>query len=204
MRSLPWTGITILLSASLAPWAQAQTTINPVTTTAISGYNAAQLTWLAVGEGPIGIKAVRWFEDGDKPCFMQIYQRALSGSPVSDFGAQLDICGGNDIGVPGAGSWEKTVTFDGYPRYYIRGVSVCTNNNSNHRLKGIRIYAAKVWATEERVDQLSTKDEKDRPNCANWHPAVFCPADNIASALVVHHSDKEVTGLALRCRRVDY
>lgn len=49
-----------------------------------------------------------------------------------------------------------------------------------------------------------TIDQKEQPNCANWDTPVFCPANNVASAVVVHHNDREITGLALRCRRVEY
>jgi hypothetical protein len=146
-----------------------------------------------------------WDEDGDKPCDMEIDPRALSGPASSGSSpASMDICGNPEPSLAGTTSQRKTVSFGGNPRHYLRGVAVCTNNNDNHRLKGIRIYAAKVWLAPEQVDELSASDQADRPNCATWHPAVYCPADQIASALVVHHSDKEITGLGLRCRKVEW
>ena len=203
MRWLSWGVFGWIVLSGGATVATGQTTVGPVTTTAISGYNAAELTWLAVGEGPFGINEVSWWEDSDKPCFMRIGVRTLK-EPAS-FGGQQQI----DICNPGlvdyfVGTETKTVTFQSNPRHVVRGVAACTNNKDNHRLKGVRIYAAKVWTTSEQVEELSVSDQEDRPNCATWHRAVYCPVDQIASALVVHHSDKEITGLALRCRKVEY
>ncbi len=84
--------------------------------------------------------------------------------------------------------WTKAVRFNGNPRYFIRGVAICNNNKGNQRLKGVRIYAAKVWATEERVDGLTSSEAEDHPNCSTWDNPVYCPANNVASAVVVHHN----------------
>jgi hypothetical protein len=200
-RTPGWIVLALATVALVTP-AYGQRTVNPVTTTAISGFNASDLTWLAVGEGDFGISGLSWDEDGDKPCRMWVQPRALSNAAAGG-GGQMDICG--PVAVPFVvGSLTMTVSFDGNARYFIRGIAACTNGQSNHRLKGVRIYAAKVWTTEEPVDALAASDEEDRPNCSQWHSAVYCPTGQIASAIVAHHSDREITGLALRCRRVEY
>ena len=132
----------------------------------------------------------------------------VGAAPALDYavpgaGGQMDICGGSAVPFV-VGSLTKTVSFDGNARYFVRGIAACTNTRSNHRVKGVWIYAAKVWATQEQVDALSASDQEDRPNCDQWHSAVYCPTGQIASAIVAHHSDREITGLALRCRRVEY
>jgi hypothetical protein len=201
MRRLGWITLALAAAGAVTP-VQGQRTVNPVTTTAISGFNASDLTWLAVGEGDFGISGLSWDEDGDKPCRIWVQPRALDYA-VPGAGAQMDICGSTGLSVMG-GSLIKTVSFDGNPRHFVRGIAACTNSQSNHRLKGVRIYAAKVWATQEQVDGLSVSDQEDRPNCSQWHTAAYCPTGHIASAIVVHHSDQEITGLALRCRPVEY
>lgn len=201
MRTLGW--ITLALATGAGATAgHGQHTVNPVTTTSISGFNASDLTWLAVGEGDFGIAGLSWDEDGDKPCRMWAQPRALDYA-VPGAGPQMDICGAAAVPFV-VGSITKTVAFDGNARYFVRGIAACTNGQSNHRLKGVRIYAAKVWANQNPVDGLSASDEEDRPNCSQWHTAVYCPSGQIASAIVAHHSDKEITGLSLRCRRVAY
>lgn len=191
------------LAFGAAPGVTAQTTVNPVTTTAVSGFTSTDVTWLAVGEGPVGVMGLSWSEDGDKPCTFQVFQRALQGSVASSWTQPMDICGVYTSN-PFTANSSKTISFEDHARYYVRGIRVCNNNRDNHRLKGVRIYAAKVWSTREQVDELSASEMEDRTNCATWDSPVYCPADHIASAIVVHHSEDEITGLALRCRRVSY
>jgi hypothetical protein len=182
--------------------AAAQELVDPVTTTAISGYGSNEVTWLNAGMSGSGLYAVSWSEAADKPCFMVVARRSLSNNGqltdgVSDI---LNGCGGT--------SSTKTASFEQHERYFIRGLAVCTNNNDNHRLKGVRIYAAKVWLTKQDVQTLSVSEEASRTNCATWHAAVYCPAGTIAAAIVVHPTGAspniEITGLALRCKKVHY
>lgn len=195
----------LLLAAALAgigaSGAAAQRTVDPVTTTEVSGFRSSEVTWLAVGEGLLGISGLGWSEDGDKPCWMQVYQRALQGEVTSSWTDPMDICGVR-TSHPFSVDSGKSILFGDNPRYFVRGIRACNNNRDNHRLKGVRIYAAKVWATRAQIDELSHSEAEDRTNCATWDAPVYCPDGQIASAVVVHHSDDEITGLALRCRRV--
>jgi hypothetical protein len=135
---------------------------------------------------------------------MQAQARSLASGSAEE-GGRIELCSGSGMNYsPLPQSSSRTVSFTYDVRYFIRGIAVCNNNNSNHRLKGIRIYPAKVWVTQQRVDELTAKEEASHTNCASWSSAEYCPANQVASAIVVHHSDKEITGLALRCRRVDY
>lgn len=182
--------------------------VDPVHTTNVSGYaNSGETTWLAKGPGEYGIDAISWHEVGDKPCAFTVRAKSLSPSSRSGSSEQMSICDGgfrlpqNWLYNPSPNGDTKTVVFDGNPRHYLRGIAVCTNNDNNHRLKGIRIYPASV-DTDGNVNNLSSQESASRTNCATWHAAVYCPNGQVASGIAVKHSDREVTGIALRCRRV--
>jgi hypothetical protein len=203
MRVQSWV-VTVLAVGGSTRTATAQRTVDPVTTTTVSGFTSSVVTWLAVdGGGTNGISAVTWREDMDKPCFMSVTPRNLVEGTQALPNA-MDICGVYTTPAFGGINTERTLTLASNPRYFVRGVAVCNNDKSNHRLKGVRIYPAKVWATQEQVDELSWNQQTSLTNCERWDSAVYCPADSVASAIVVHHSTKEITGLALRCRRVTY
>jgi hypothetical protein len=100
-------------------------------------------------------------------------------------------------------SW-KTVSFANRPRYFIRGVAVCKTSNDNNRIKGIRIYPAKVWHTARDIEPIHEPEEVSRTNCGQWEPARFCPTNYIAVQLMVYHRPHQITGLGLKCRPVTY
>ena len=192
-----------LVAAGSASAVTAQRTVDPVSTTAVSGYTSSDVTWLSVGgAGNVAIKGLTWREDADKPCHMAISERGLAEATPWD-APSMDICGIVSSYLI-ATATERVLSFDANPRYFLRGIAVCNNDKSNHRLKGIRIYAAKVWSTQQQVDELTMSQQTSLTNCDRWDSAVYCPADNVASAVVVHHNNKEITGLALRCRPIDY
>lgn len=183
-------------------------TVDPVQTSNISGFaNSGETTWLAKGPGEYGIDALSWHEVGDKPCAFTVRSKSLSAGSASGSSERMNICGAgfslpsNPIYNPSANGDARTVVFDGNPRHYLRGIAVCTNNDNNHRVKGIRIYPASV-GTDGTVTNLNSNESASRTNCATWHAPVYCPNGQIASGIAVKHTDNEVTGIGLRCRRV--
>jgi hypothetical protein len=93
---------------------------------------------------------------------------------------------------------------------FIYGVAACTSGvgGNAERLKGVKVYRAKVTETGE-WQRVSTPAIFDRPNCKTWHAAAMCDEGYLASELVVNYqvenSQKEehaFTGLNLRCRKI--
>lgn len=184
------------------------TLVDPVHVTSVSGFRDDELTWVAFGPGTTGVQGVRVRENYDKPCALEISGKSLEQGSRDEGDEELNICTDGFQFPQGALSFlnglstsDKAVVFDGNPRHYLRGIAVCTNNNNNHRLKGIRIYPASV-GTDATVNALGSYEEFRQTNCSQWHTAVYCPSGQVASGLAVHHSDEEITGIALRCRRV--
>ena len=194
-----------LLALVLGVWlwpaaARADVTTDPdsASVSNVSGYTgkkgdvkAVSLDW--------GLKTVTWYEKADKPCKLTISARDLYDPDklvaTSDY--ELDICGG-------AASNKKLVSFTDSRRNFIRGVAVCTTDkkdSSDNRLKGIKIFAAKV-TTDGQVTELTTFEKNEHTNCAKWRKAVYCPAGHVAHGIQIHHTDGYFRGLAVKCRKV--
>ena len=207
----PLPTIVLALSAMGVPsFARAQLTVDPVTTTGISGYRGS-VTWLAAVSSLTAMNGVEWDEHSDKPCTMGLRVGTLTTPAYGDYvpGAHIEICGGNEHFIfPLTANSARTVQLTRLGEY-VRGIQVCTTNANNHRLKGIRLYSATVayhvslgpvWPASVSVTNVAGSEESTQANCATWNSAVYCPANQIASALVVHHTAEEIVGLALRCR----
>ncbi len=144
----------------------------------------------------MGIKEIRWSEKGDKPCSMLVRTRALD--------LTIDKTGYESVSLCGSNSSEKKVEFRNR-RYFLRGIAACTTNkksSSKNRLKGIRIYPARV-AASGTVTNINTFEEERRHHCDTWFPPVFCSDGEIASGVNIYYEDDVFRGLGLRCRSVE-
>ncbi len=144
----------------------------------------------------MGIKEIRWSEKGDKPCSMLARTRPLDST--------IDKTGYESVSFCGTGSSEKKVEFRD-SRYFLRGIAACMTEKKSsrkNRLKGIRIYPARV-AANGSVTAMNTYEEERRHHCDTWFPAVFCGNDEIASGINIYYEDGTFRGLGLRCRRVE-
>jgi hypothetical protein len=211
MRRSMRTMVLVLAVIGVPSWAGAQRTVDPVTVTDVSGYRAS-VTWLAAGAGFDAASGLEWDERGDKPCVMYLHVGALAGTGYNVYrqGDRLNICGGSDSFMyPLSANSARRVQLS-EAREVIRGIQVCSTNASNHRLKGVRIFSGAVYHHEAQtafparagVNQGAPPEQSTQANCAVWHRAVYCPNDHVASGLVVHHTQDEIVGMALRCRRV--
>ncbi|MFN0181319.1 MAG: hypothetical protein ACKVZ0_21130 [Gemmatimonadales bacterium] len=210
--------ISIALGALLAGGLQAQKTINPLAQTGLSGSPGGQTTIL--GNSTVGyteaLQEIRWTEYADQPCLLTITTGYFYGSP-NPYRPELKICDWprrsgsglfpsvKELGstTEEVASW-KTVKFANNPRYFIRGVAVCKSSKDNNRIKGIRIYPAKVWTSPRAIDVINDPDEASRTNCGTWDAPAFCPANYIAVQLMVYHRPHQITGLGLTCRQIEY
>ena len=146
-----------------------------------------------------GLRGVDWFEDGDQPCRLGTYWRTLTAGTEVYTNGDFDHCAG-------AAGNRKQVGFWDNPRYLVRGIAVCSSktDKNEQRMKGIRLYAAKVWLTKPEVEELTTAVEEDHANCGTWNAPVFCPSDQAATGLIIQRLDRSITGLGLKCRPIQY
>jgi hypothetical protein len=203
LRSLTIAASLALLGATAPAIASPSPTTDPgsATDTGTSG-NTGKAANVQIGSVMHwGLRAVTWWERNNRPCKLRLSARSLEDGQqsVTFTGNTLDICGGN----PGASSM-RNVNFDANPRYFVRGIAACTtdkNDSANNRLKGIKIYPARV-TRQGAVTPLNSFEKVERNNCKFWHPPVHCPAGHIAYGVRVHHNGDSFRGLGLRCRKV--
>ena len=172
------------------------------TTTAYSGWAGAveSSETGALSGQQLGIMGISWAEEGDAPCRLGLYARDIEdGSEWVHYNTIFNHCDGT------GGNWKYAHFIDN-PRYFVRGLAVCSSQNDNNykRLKGIKIIAAKVWLTQPEVESLTTTVIQDHTNCGTWHETVYCPGGTIAYGINVHRDGDEITGLALKCRDIDF
>tara|TARA_Y100001954_G_C15816125_1_gene607577 strand:+ start:3456 stop:3815 length:360 start_codon:yes stop_codon:yes gene_type:complete len=98
-------------------------------------------------------------------------------------------------------SANKTVGWMNNSNIKVRGIQVCTNNRSNKRLKGIRLYGLAIHNDGSYTIKNSYKEFK-RANCRKWHRAVFCPREQVATKVIIKSTSNEINGLGLACRKV--
>jgi hypothetical protein len=193
-----------LLCLPVGVRAQSIATVDPVTTTAVSGYTASRTTQIGFGAGPEAVARMWWGERGDKPCELQFDGKSLDFAVTSYTRETFNLCdGGSSSSAWSTNGSGRVVEFGPARdwRYLVMGIAVCTNNSNNHRLKGIKIFAGGVpGATPKKIYHYGIWDSAEQANCATWHRQVSCPNEQIASGLVIHHTSEEITGIALRCR----
>ncbi len=178
------------------------------TWTSVSGYSAAYKTLGASG-GFRGTYKIRWWEDGDKPCKLELSTRHLNTFDTNlpymvldGIGVQL---GKKPCSSPGN---VKSVQLTGNSNWIYK-LQVCTTDKastSKNKLKGLRIWARTV--NDRDPLSLSTQgstEETVHTNCNKWHSAVACPSGKVASRLRVHYdaSEEFIRGIALECRTLE-
>ena len=178
--------------------------------TAVSGTSGIkhQASMTKVTSNRDAVRGLEWLESGDLPCRLQTLVRDLNDGTDTATGWYWERCPG--------GFWgnKKVVSFDDNPRYYVRGLAVCdSKNKGNDRIKGIKIYPAKVWKTKEQVDAIGTPVTATHSNCGAWKPAVFCPSGAVAHGFIFHTeldtsvmggSGNSAIGIALKCAEVNW
>ena len=182
----------------------------PATITGVSGYPG--LTELVDATREFGVYGVAWAEQSDIPCSMSLLERRIDDGQ-NTAARTLDLCGRESgfrvlglVWVPTGGA-SRQADFAGAGRRFIRGIQVCANPG-NKRMKGVRIFAARVALGDGTVTTVNAQKEAKMPNCApdEWDDPVYCPAARVATGIVVHYVGRrgrimnKVTGLSLQCR----
>lgn len=142
-----------------------------------------------------GLYEITMWEEQDKPCKLRGKFRDLN----SYYGKRdvFDIC----YTSANSGT-KKTLSFTN-TETYIRGVNVCMNKKGD-RIKGLRIYGAKLNRDTGQVQNLNNPKEWKRPNCHEWRTARFCGPGKLATGIRIQQAtgSRSIQGLALECRNV--
>jgi len=91
----------------------------------------------------------------------------------------------------------------------INSVKVCDNKGFKYKLKGIRIGGARL-NPDGSISETPIGDEEMLPNCRYWNPKVSCPADELATGIVVYATDRtgnnedkaDINTMQLICHKV--
>jgi hypothetical protein len=152
------------------------------------------------------LERLQFGEREDRGCYVKVEQGHLQGPSHGERRLKtFDLCGSKG---PTDSSLEYVPLLTTSHDTFIYGVAACTSGVNDTRLKGVKVYRAKITPTGD-WERISTPALMDRPNCKTWHPAAMCEEGSLASELVINYrlenSKKEeyaFTGLNLRCRKL--
>ena len=144
-----------------------------------------------------GLYAFALEESGDRPCRVVTRSRHLNTSSEQYQNGEIAASCTN----PGS---QKEVAFTNRDTY-IRGVQVCwADNMVLKRVKGVRIYGAKLNKSTGALVNTSGYKEFSRTNCDTWKPAKFCGAGKVATGVnMQYHLNYAFDGISLECRSVN-
>lgn len=164
-------------------------------------FNAAWLTGIRVSERMdrpcrVDITGLRPIEYGRSRTHELWYENLRAGDCDTTSDLQVSVRMSQSSPAPAAGG-DASV---------IGQVQVCHNDRDNRRVKGLRINGSRIRSDGTLVVE-GNADAAERPNCRTWAPAVICPANTMATGLVVHSSEasgdnEQIVGLQLICREV--
>lgn len=182
-----------VMAVSAISWAASYELETSVTKTQTSG-NAGSATKKIGGDGDFkALYELSFWEDGDHPSHIEARLRHLNTLSTASYLWDGGVYK-ND---------KKTIAFTNTDTF-IRGVQVCLSNSG--RLKGVRIYGAKLDRAKGTLSNTSGSQSFERPNCNSWQVAHYCPAGKVATKLVIKHDNEtpraSAVGLALECRKV--
>jgi hypothetical protein len=134
-------------------------------------------------------------EAWDKPCGVWLYGREIGTNPSSDL-----ILGRDDIGCS-----SPTITLHdvllGRNRY-VRALQACTNDNSNHRLKGLKVWSVYIDPTTGAMTEETVTDSYAQTNCKEWHDVVECGEGEVATGVRMNVENDAFVGIELKCAPV--
>jgi hypothetical protein len=135
-------------------------------------------------------------EAWDKPCAVFLYGRELGTNPASDL-----IVGEDDIGCSSA-----TITLHDVQlgrNRYVRAIQACTNDNANHRLKGLKVWSVYIDPSTGAMTNESVTDSYSQTNCKEWHDVVTCPTGEVATGVRMNVENDAFVGVELKCAPVE-
>lgn len=152
-----------------------------------------------------------WYEEGDRPCEIEIYGYAPEANHYETARASGEVCngsGGNRRSRKSAALNSQTAV--------VREMRVCLSKGGgalatvagpvdDKRLKGVRLRGNTVSASGGlSSDTFSRVAERSR--CDSWSGWVSCPDGQVATGVVQHVNERKgnyfISGLQLICRGI--
>ena len=167
--------------------------------TQVTGYTATG-TKTTTGWTGYVITGFQWWEKKDDPVRIQVSARKLcSGSCSGNKTTELEtgINAGNIVSVKNVATAES---------HYITGIQVCTtnkNNTSDNKLKGIRLWSARIKPAGKFVADPSPKSAY-HAHCVKWGTIRKCASGQFVTGIKAYYGPKTgFTGFEVRCSTVD-
>lgn len=177
----------------------------------LSGY-AGQKETIGGSGKYYAIDRLQFGEQHDRECYIKVGKKHIEEPDTNDRKIkELTLC-------PGSPNHKKYTNNSLYTQYnaddvrfpaYIKGVSVCSSKNSNHRerLKGVKVHRVTIEADGSVKDVNEILEYYKRPNCSgDWHTPAMCKDGWVATEVIVNFkvdgNHDAFTGLNLRCREV--
>ncbi|HEX6187008.1 MAG TPA: serine hydrolase domain-containing protein [Pyrinomonadaceae bacterium] len=177
---------------------------NQIHTTGISGFKGSRREIKEPGANAF-LQGLEFDEKGDKPCFIRAHWWRYTAESIADANLPEDFTTFFNICNSSANGDQKIVfSSTEEQRQAVDSIRVCSNNNNNHRVKGVELTSAFVDRNGSgKVENNSgNKLQFDRTNCAPpWKATQTCPTGMAATGLVIEHSGEEITGLGLKCAK---
>ena len=170
---------------------------NQMHTTGVSGYKGGKQGVQEPGSHAF-LQGLEFDEKSDKPCFVRAHWwRYTIDNLREDFTTIFDICKSD-----AKGDQSLIFSYTDTLRQAVDSIRVCSNNDKDHRLKGVELSSGYVDRNDSgTVENSGKKLSFDRPNCASWKTTQSCPTGMAAVGLSIEHSGEEITGLALKCAK---
>ncbi|MCU1266247.1 MAG: hypothetical protein JWM21_2565 [Acidobacteria bacterium] len=164
-------------------------------TTPISGFKSSKHDTLEPGSNAF-LVGLEFDEKSDKPCFIRAHWwRYTAANPDEQLTTFFDICKSS-----AKGDQSLVFTSSTALRQAVDGIQVCSNNDKDHRMKGVKLSSAFIDRDAKgKVENAGNDLKFERPNCSSWKDFKGCSVGMVAIGLNIEHSGEEITGLGLHC-----
>ena len=164
-----------------------------------TGTNTDQSTW-----ADKGIRTMIFYENGDIPSIVESRNHSLCSTGCTSYSTGDARIKKLLLKIPAT----KAVVSVGDARY-VRAIQVCTKNtkhSSKNRLKGVRIWGAKIGKKGKVIDLKEPYLHFERPNCPaknGWRNIASCGAGKVATGFKIHFTSVQqgITGISLYCKK---
>lgn len=140
------------------------------------------------------LSGIEIFEPNNVPC--RIYLRTVGDSP----GESLNECTPTLVTAPDLSMFNNAVIDPAA----VNSVRVCHSFQGNNRVKGLAVSGNIIEADGSMG--FYQQGQGDGPNCSKWQSIVACGSGDVASGIVAHFKDRDLseslTGIQLICRKI--
>jgi hypothetical protein len=208
-----WVGVGVLVSGTaLAASSSVKWSDKESHWTGVSGFTDGETEEAVIGaQGSYGERAVYSFavqESGDEPCQITMFARGLPQSKAGTGQQSIFALGtshaAHDSYKKHCNGATKTVRVG--EDFFGTAIQVCTNDKSNNRVKGLKLWGASVDANG-KLTPNSTPTEFALPNCSKWHTKVSCDTGEVITGVkgvapTKNGSTEGFSGVSIRCSKV--